>query len=428
MSAPSRVLALLAGVVLLAGPFDSHAISRRDQAAVEALQARMQAAETRYREALVMIGNADPAGRGEADAALEDMEDVVSACIEQDGCPVLGLLTTYERLLKANADAGAELPGDYEIHDPAEAMAAAGAAPEATVAAELLDDDGHAFDRMVRYNPAIQEAIRRWLTDLRDELITSYVNYQYLRPQMWPQYKRARLPEALLFGLLAKESHGRVHSTSRAGAAGPLQFMYATGRRFGLGDDGTGFDTRYDPFAAAEASVAYFAERRRELGPSIELALAAYNGGEGRARRIRQANPGKSFWDPAVYSQFPPETRDYVPMVIAAAWLFLHPEQYGLDFPEVDPRAERITLQQPATIYQLTICMGNRDVYPGYMRALRNLNPRYRADDVLPAGTALEASVDMARLYRRHCLEGSRAELARRLAGPGPQSVVGGGK
>ena len=58
-----------------------------------------------------------------------------------------------------------------------------------------------------------------------------------------------------------------------------MQFMYATGRRFGLGPDGTGFDTRYDPRAAAEASAAYLNERMGQLNRSIELALAAYNGG-----------------------------------------------------------------------------------------------------------------------------------------------------
>src|SRR5690606_39644120 len=88
-------------------------------------------------------------------------------------------------------------------------------------------------------------------------LMTSYENYQVMRHLMWPEFEKRGLPEALLFGILAKESNGRVHSVSRAGAAGPMQFMPSTGRRFGLGPDGTGFDTRYDPRSAAEASAAY---------------------------------------------------------------------------------------------------------------------------------------------------------------------------
>ena len=420
--------------MLILAPFDASAISRRDRAAVEALGQRMEAAEASYREAMVAIGNADPDGAARANAALEDMEDVMAACVEQRGCAVPSLLTTYERLLKLNADAEA---GDGGLADdgmgPDHAMPLEHAmpheVPQAARAAALLADDRHAFDRMVQYNPAVQEGIRRWLTDMRDDFITSYRNYQYLRPQMWPQYERAGLPEALLFGIMAKESNGRVHSTSRAGAAGPMQFMYATGQRFGLGDDGTGFDTRYDPYAASEASVAYLNERLRELNRNIELSLAAYNGGEGRARRIHRANPGKSFWSEDVYHQFPPETRDYVPMVIAAAWLFLHPKEYGLSLPDLDPRPAKLQLQQPASIYQLTICLGNRGMREGYMRALRNLNPRYRADDRLPAGTALDATARIVGLYKRHCVDGPRAALARTLVASDPTAAIlrGGG-
>jgi len=414
--------------VLLLATFapDAGAQSRRDQAAVDALGERMQVAEARYREAMVAIGNADPDGTAEADAALEDMEDVVAACVRQRGCQVSSMLTAYERLLKLNADIeGGDVPGgEPEDGDSHHHAAMAGEVPEAARAEALLSRDGHEFDRMVQYNPAVQEGIRRWLTDMRDEFIYSYENYRYLRPSMWPQYERAGLPEALLFGILAKESNGRVHSTSRAGAAGPMQFMYTTGQRFGLGDDGTGFDTRYDAYAASEASVAYLNERMRELGRSIELALAAYNGGEGRARRIHRENPGKSFWHEDVYHQFPPETRDYVPMVIAAAWLFLHPREYGLSLPELEPRPTRLRLEQPASIYQLTICLGNRGMREGYMRALRNLNPRYRADDMLPAGTVLDATTRIAGLYQRHCLDGRRARLARELVASDPANAI----
>ena len=233
---------------------------------------------------------------------------------------------------------------------------------------------------------------------------------------MWPAYERAGLPEALLFGIMAKESNGKVHATSRAGAAGPMQFMYATGKRFGLGPDGTGFDTRYDPRAAAEASASYLNERMGELNRSIELALAAYNGGEGRALRVYQGSGGSGFWDATVYNQFPPETRDYVPMVIAAAWLFLHPKQYGLSFPKVDAKPAPLRLAQPASIYELTICLGNRGAREGYMRALRNLNPRYEADSWLPAGTTLNATTQIVGLYNRYCTAGP-ARGARRAAG-----------
>lgn len=421
----ASAIAPLAVVALLVLPLDAYAISRRDQTAVDALNQRMQTAESKYREAMVKVGNADPEGQRQSDSALEDMEDVIAACSKQRGCSVSTQLAAFKRLLKANADAqagGDDRDGDSTL--VAEPIDAAGNVPAAAGAAALLTADGQRFVRMVQYNPAVQAGIRRWLTDMRVALIQSHENYQYMRHLMSPSFQRNGLPEALLFGILAKESNGRVHSGSRAGAVGPMQFMPATGRRFGLGPDGTGFDTRYDPRAAADASASYLNERFAELNNSIEMSLAAYNGGEGRALRVFRESGGRNFWDADVYNQFPPETRDYVPMVIAAAWLYLHPKEYGLRFPRVDARPATLRLTQPTSIYQLTICMGNGGTRDGYMRVLRNLNPRYEADGYLPAGTSLNVTTRMVGLYNRWCTQGARAELARTLVLSDPTSAI----
>ncbi|HZH43936.1 MAG TPA: transglycosylase SLT domain-containing protein [Lysobacter sp.] len=418
----SSLLSLLIATAL-AQPFSAEAQSRRDQAAIAALEHRLQAAEAKYRDALVKARNADPEAQALADQALEDIEDVIAACAKQRGCSLGTMLAGYKRLLKLNLDS--ERPGDEaEDSDELGSDALAADVPEAARAAALLSPDGQRFVEMVQFNPAVQAGIRRWLTDMRGSLIQSHENYQYMRHLMWPQFERGGLPEALLFGIMAKESNGRVHSTSRAGAAGPLQFMYATGKRFGLGDDGTGFDTRYDPRASAEAAAAYLNERLGQLNRSIEMSLAAYNGGEGRALRIAQANPGRNFWDESVYNQFPAETRDYVPMVIAAAWLYLHPKEYGLTFPKVEPKPAPLKLARPSSIYELTICLGNGGTREGFMRALRNLNPRYQADSYLPAGTVLNATTKMVGLYNRHCVDGRRAELARQLMLSDPSRAI----
>lgn len=231
-----RLVPLALALVLIPLPFDADALSRRDQERVEALTQRMTAAEARYRDAVVKVANADPSGQHESDAALEDMEDVIVACSQQKGCQLSSMLATYKRLLKSNADAAGALSDSDDI-DPLDAdpdhvgIASAGdspitgSVPEAARAASLLDDKRHRFDEMVQYNPAVQAGIRRWLTDMRGSLLDSYENYEVMRHLMWPQYERAGLPEALLFGILAKESNGKVHATSRAGAAGPMQFM-----------------------------------------------------------------------------------------------------------------------------------------------------------------------------------------------------------
>jgi membrane-bound lytic murein transglycosylase D len=422
VSLRARPLAVAVSGMLLFAALPVAALSKREQAAVDALNARMAAAEQRYARAIVGVRNAEPTAQREADQALEDMEDVVAACAKQRGCQITGMVTTFKRLLKQGADA--EAVGNEDVLEASASHAGIAAdVPEAARAAALLSEQER-FSRMVEFNPAVQAGIRRWLTDMRGPLMNSYENYQNMRHLMWPQFERAGLPEALLFGILAKESNGRVHATSRAGAAGPLQFMPATGRRFGLGNDGSGFDTRYDPRASAMASAEYLNERMRELNRNIELALAGYNGGEGRAGRVFRESGGRTFWDESVYNQFPAETRDYVPMVIAAAWLFLHPKEYGITWPKVDAKPASLRLAQPSSIYQLTICLGNSGTRDGYMRALRNLNPRYEADQFLPAGTTLQATNRIVGLYNRWCTSGARADLARTLVTSDPSRAI----
>jgi len=384
---------------------------------------RMHAAEQRYRQALIALENGNPEAVQESDQALEDMEDALHACARTPACGISHLLISYKRLLKVEPDEGRGMSGvDDDIEDadapPSTVVASLDDAPDAV---SVLEPDDQRFTQMVQMTPAVQAGIRRWLTDMRTSLITSHENYQYMQHLMSPAFREHGLPEALLFGIMAKESNGRVHSRSRAGAAGPLQFMPSTGRRFGLGMDADGFDTRYDPHKAADAAARYLKERLNELGPNIEYWLAAYNGGEGRARRVYAQSEGGNFWDDKVYGAFPPETRDYVPMVIAAAWLYLHPDEYGLTFPKVDPSPATITLSRSASIYELTICLGNDDTRDGYMRVLRNLNPSYRAETWIPAGTTLNATERMAELPPR------RARASRsRPSSPPPRPVFTG--
>ncbi len=402
----------------------AQAQSRRDLAATAVLQQRMDAAEKQYRDGLLAEDAATTATATKA--ALDDMDTVVAACAKQRGCELKKLLATYERLLGATAPGtGDDITGEYgedyiDERDLADADVPAGAD-----AVSLLSEEGQRFVRMVQFNPAVQAGIRRWLTDMRPSLMDSYENYRYMRHLMSPSFKRQGLPEALLFGIMAKESNGKVHVGSPAGAVGPMQFMPATGKRFGLGDDGTGFDTRYDPRASADAAAAYLTERMGGLNNSIELSLAAYNGGEGRAARVYQSTGGRSFWDADVYSQFPAETKDYVPMVIAAAWLYLHPRDYGIQWPRVSSKPATIRLMQPTSIYELTICLGNSGSRDGYMRALRNLNPRHAADAWLPAGSALNVTARLVPLYERYCAPGrQRAGLARQLVASNVQSAL----
>lgn len=385
-----------------------HAAPKPDKFAP--LYAQMEQASERYRKAQIVLADGDNNGMAQMNKALEDIEDIATRCFKTKGCESTKVITIYEGLLKTHDLGQLETePGLASDDSPILAQSA-----EAQKSMGLLDN-GRSLERMVEMNEPIQAAIRDWLTQQRSFLIDSWENYQYMRYLMSPEYEKAGLPEALLFGIMAKESGGRVHSISRAGASGPLQFMYATGTRFGLGRDATGFDTRFDPEYSARANARYVNERFSELNRNLEMTIAAYNGGEGRALRIFNQSGGRSFWSPEVYNQWPAETRDYVPKVIAAAWLFLHPKKYGLVFPKIDTTPDQFALARASSINELTICLGNVDNRDGWFRVLRNLNPRYDADAYIPAGTILRAPKKLTAMYRTHCVQGPRAELAAEL-------------
>lgn len=412
-----RPVLAVAGL-LLASLFLPAAFARDNR--VEALNQRMATAEKQYTQALDDADAGDDGAQARADAALKQMEAVVSDCGRTRGCDLQAILATYKRLLERPvAD---DMDDEDDDLDPVDVTG--NGVPANANAGALLDAGNRSFVQNVQFNPAVQAGIRRWLTDMRPALLASYENFEYLKPQMAPAFQRAGLPEALLFGIMAKESNGKVHAVSRAGAAGPLQFMPATGRSYGLGNDGSGFDTRYDPRSAAAAAASYLQQRYAELDNSIELSLAAYNGGEGRALRVFQSSGGRSFWDSDVYNQFPAETRDYVPMVIAAAWLYLHPREYGLRWPRVPSNPSSIRLQRPASLSELGICLGNARYNDGYLRALRNLNPRYGTDTPLPAGTMLTVTTRIAGLYGRYCVQGERADLARQLMASDARTAI----
>jgi membrane-bound lytic murein transglycosylase D len=375
-----------------------------------ALYTQMEQAGERYRQAQVLLANGDNKGMTQMSKALEDIEDIATQCFKTKGCEITKVITVYEGLLKSHDLGQLETEPGLANEDTSPLSQSA----EVQKAMGLLDN-GRGLESMVEMNEPIQAAIRDWLTQQRSFLVDAWENYQYMRYLMSPEYEKAGLPEALLFGIMAKESGGRVHSISRSGASGPLQFMYGTGTRFGLGRDATGFDTRFDPQYAARANAQYINERFSELNRNLEMTVAAYNGGEGRALRIYNQSGGKSFWSPEVYNQWPAETRDYVPKVIAAAWLFLHPKKYGLVFPKIDTTPDEFTLARASSINELTICLGNVDNRDGWFRVLRNLNPRYDAESYIAAGTVLRAPKKLTTLYRSNCVQGPRAELAAEL-------------
>ncbi len=279
-------------------------------------------------------------------------------------------------------------------------------------AAMLRGTDLH---ELIPMNRQVKAALDQWLTWQRRELLEAWENYQFLRADIAPIYDEADLPEALLFAMLAKETGAKVHAYSRAGAAGPLQFMPRTAMRYGLRTV-DGYDLRLDPVAATRANVAYLDDQFRALNQDLEKVLAAYNSGESRVRRLHRKHEDAEFWDPRFYDALPRETRQYVPKVLAAAILFLHPEDYGLELPRIEASTTEVRLESAISISELTVCLGQEGNPWGWYRTLRNLNPRLRPGHRVPAAGIIEMPSKLVPAYADRCVgDSTLLQLAREL-------------
>ncbi len=116
-------------------------------------------------------------------------------------------------------------------------------------------------------------------------------------------------------------------ANSRAGAKGLWQFMYGTGKMYGLKSTSL-VDDRFDPYKATDAACRHLQDLYDIYG-NWSLALAAYNSGAGNVNKaIRRAGGVKSYW--AVWPYLPRETRGYVPAFIAVMYIMNYAAEHNI--------------------------------------------------------------------------------------------------
>jgi membrane-bound lytic murein transglycosylase D len=138
--------------------------------------------------------------------------------------------------------------------------------------------------------------------------------------------KRGMPMEVALLPIVESAFNPRAYS--RARASGIWQFMPDTGKHFGL-QQNWWQDERRDVHAATDAALDYLMKLHRRFG-NWELALAAYNSGEGRVARAVANNRAAGRPTSFSHLRLPRETRNYVPKLMAVKNLVLNPDRYGI--------------------------------------------------------------------------------------------------
>ncbi len=189
------------------------------------------------------------------------------------------------------------------------------------------------YDIPIVMNDRVRKSIVYFQTVARDAFAKYLSRSQKYAPMMKRILSGHGLPLDMVYLSLVESGYNpRAYSWARA--VGLWQFISSTGRLYGL-ERNWWIDERRDPVKSTHAACRFLKDLYTEFG-SWELAMAAYNGGPGRVRRVIARQKTIDFWKMRLKRQ----TMDYVPLIMAATLIAKEPEKYGFDNIEYEPELE----------------------------------------------------------------------------------------
>lgn len=185
------------------------------------------------------------------------------------------------------------------------------------------------------------------------------------------------------------ESAWKTRAVSWASASGLWQFVPSTGRRFGLRQTAY-IDERNSIEQSTRASARYLKWLATRYNGNWELAMAAYNTGEGNIDRAISRAGTANFW--TIYPYIAQETRNYVPNILAVILIAKNPEKYGFKGIKPDAPLSYDVVQVPtATSLQLVA-----DATDSNVDYIRTLNPELKRD-ITPRGDVYNVRIPAGR-------------------------------
>ena len=227
-------------------------------------------------------------------------------------------------------------------------------------------------------------------------------------PMIQSVFRAEGLPLDLAYVPLI-ESAFKPTALSRSNAKGVWQFMRETGVENGLRQDWY-IDERSDPEKATAAAAKYLSALAGMFDGDWHLVLASYNGGPGRVQRAMKRGNLTDFWKlSAKAALLPRETREYVPMILAAIVIARSPAEYGFEFGlEPAPSYDTVTLPRPVDLARIAEWTATT------IDAIQALNPELRrwTTPVKDPAYPLKVPVGSAQAVSARLEESSEAELA----------------
>lgn len=225
----------------------------------------------------------------------------------------------------------------------------------------------------VEYNPSLESVIKSYLKHRRKGIQNLLTLSAFYFPMFEQELDKHNIPLEIKY-LAVVESALKPRARSRVGATGLWQFMFGTGKEYGL-DVSSYVDERSDPIKSTEAAAKYLSRLYRIFG-DWDLALAAYNSGPGNVgKAIRRSGGYRNYWN--IRHNLPRETAGYLPAFLANMYIFEYAEAHG--FKKYKPElayfeTDTIRVKQMITLDQVSEATGTP------IEELQFLNPSYKLD------------------------------------------------
>ncbi|UOB19396.1 lytic transglycosylase domain-containing protein [Abyssalbus ytuae] len=225
----------------------------------------------------------------------------------------------------------------------------------------------------IEYNPSLESVIKMFLKNRREHLERLMTMSKFYFPMFEQELDNYDIPLEVKY-LAIVESALNPRAKSRVGATGLWQFMFATGKMYGL-DVSSYVDERSDPIKSTKAACKYLAKLYEIFG-DWDLALAAYNSGPGNvSKAIRRSGGYQNYWNLRPF--LPRETAGYVPSFLATMYIFEYAGEHG--FNEINPEkayfeTDTVHVKKLITFDQISELIGVN------VEEIQFFNPSYKLD------------------------------------------------
>ncbi len=240
------------------------------------------------------------------------VHDNIAKCIDSMWMKELASLDLYNELTFDIKNIDVDQKVDYELPT------------------ELLKERLKAMDEKspfnIEYNQGLENVIKSFLKNRKRSFERLIGISQYYFPMFEESLAAQNIPLEIKY-LSVVESALNPRAVSRVGATGLWQFMYQTGKQYGLKVD-TYVDERSDPLKASNAATQYMKNMYAIFG-DWDLVLASYNTGPGNvAKAIRRSGGKQNYWNirPFLHK----ETQGYVPAFLATMYIFEYHKEHGI--------------------------------------------------------------------------------------------------